>query len=108
MNQYLNRLFAPLLSEETRPLVAPLTVMAIEELEQLLPYVSANVLSWPTFLQGRFTDGEVGVESVHQAIYVHQHFNGAPHLRNDFVLDIFRRMWEEMISVHRLKDTVTT
>lgn len=108
VNQYLNRLFAPLLSEETRPLVAPLTVMAIEELEQLLPYVSANVLSWATFLQERFTDGEVGMESVHQAIYVHQHFNGAPHLRNDFVLDIFRRMWEEMISVHRIKDTVTT
>ena len=100
VNQYLNELFAPLIAAETREVVAPLTVMAIEELEELLPYVSTNALAWATLLGERFTGETVAMESIHQAIYVH-HLNGAPHLRNDFLLTIFRRMWEEMISLHR-------
>ncbi|HKR66066.1 MAG TPA: hypothetical protein VJZ00_20205 [Thermoanaerobaculia bacterium] len=108
VNQYLNEVFAPLIAAETRELVAPLTVMAIEELEELLPYMSTNVLSWATFLGERFTGGTVAMESIHQAIYVHQHSNGAPHLRNDFLLTIFRRIWEEMISVHRTGEVART
>ena len=108
VNQYLNELFAPLIAAEARELVAPLTVMAIEELEELLPYVSTNVFSWATFLEERFTGGTVAMESIHQAIYVHQHSNRAPHLRNDFLLTIFRRIWEEMISVHRTGEAART
>ncbi|HEV7241142.1 MAG TPA: hypothetical protein VGQ36_18050 [Thermoanaerobaculia bacterium] len=108
VNQYLNELFVPLVPTVARDLVAPLTVMAVEELEDLLPYVSSNVFSWATFLGERFTGDTVAMESIHQAIYVHEHFNGAPHLRNDFILAIFHRMWEEMISIHRSGEAVTT
>jgi hypothetical protein len=108
VNQYLNELFTPLIPAERRELVAPLTVMAIEELEELLPYVSSNALSWATFLEERFTGGAVAMESISQAIYFHQQSNGVPHLRNDFLQAIFRRMWEEMISIHRTGDAVTT
>ncbi len=108
VNQYLNELFTPLIPADPRELVAPLTVMAIEELEEVLPYVSSNALSWATFLEERFTAGAVAMESIHQAIYVHQRFNGVPHLRNEFLQAIFRRMWEEMISIHRTGEPVTT
>jgi hypothetical protein len=108
VNQYLNELFTPLISVEARDVVAPLTVMAIEELEELLPYVSSNALSWATLLEERFSGGTVAMESIHQAIFVHQRSNGVPHLRNEFLLAIFRRMWEEMISIHRTGEPVTT
>ncbi|HEX4913037.1 MAG TPA: hypothetical protein VFV51_03720 [Vicinamibacterales bacterium] len=107
VNHYLNELFAPLIAAETREVVAPLTVMAVEELEELLPYVSTNTLSWATFLGERFAGGTVALESVHQAIYVHQHSNGVAHLRNDFLLATFRRIWEEMISIHRTGEAAT-
>jgi len=106
VNQYLNELFTPLVAGETIGSVAPLTVMAIEELEELLPYVSTNALPWATLLGERFTGETVAMESIHQAIYIH-HLNGVPHLRNDFLLTIFRRIWEEMISVHRTGEAAT-
>jgi hypothetical protein len=107
VNAYLNELFASLIRPEAKHVVAPLTVMTIEELEELLPYVSSNVLSWATLLQERFTGGSVGMESIHQALYLHEHANGAPHLRNDFLLSIFHRMWDDMIAIHRTGEADT-
>lgn len=107
VNAYLNELFERLVPTDARAVVAPLTVMTIEELEELLPYVSSNVLAWATLLEERFNGRSVGMESIHQAIYVHRNATAAPYLRNDFLLSIFHRMWEEMIAVHRTGEGLT-
>jgi hypothetical protein len=49
--------------------VKPLTVMSIDELEQLLPHVTDNDFTWEELLQSRFNEFGVYPNSVGQAIY---------------------------------------
>ena len=49
--------------------VKPLTVMSIDELEQLLPHVTDGDFTWEELLQSRFNEFGVYPNSVGQAIY---------------------------------------
>ncbi|HEY2472634.1 MAG TPA: hypothetical protein VGI45_32915, partial [Terracidiphilus sp.] len=51
------------------PKVKPLTIMSIDELEQVLSHVPDNDFSWEELLQSRFFEQAVSHSSVGQAIY---------------------------------------
>lgn len=51
MNTHLNEIFLDV--GETASGVKPLTVMSIDELEELLPFIHANKVSWTEILQSR-------------------------------------------------------
>lgn len=80
---YSNEIFQKELS--TGSGIRPVTMMSTNELEQLLPYVSGNSLSWPELLDFRSSGPSVGVFSVHQAVYDLLRTKGLPTSRNQAV-----------------------
>lgn len=100
MNEYLNRLFRPLLKSDADR-IRPLTVMTVEEFEEVLPYVEHNDTSWQALFEQRFTRDDVVLESVHQILYSFQQNDSMPRRRNDFILAEFERVWNSMIQTYR-------
>jgi hypothetical protein len=99
VNEYVNDLYQPLVEMLPQAYaVRPVTVMSAQELEGLLPYIEQNFLRWPTILEERFNGNRVVLESVHQMVYFHQQYDGVPHLRNEFLLAEFKRIWETIIT----------
>jgi hypothetical protein len=68
MNGYFNEEFQKE-TEMDDPRVRPLTVMTIDELEQLLTHSSDGDIQWEALLQSRFNRKEVQASSVGQALY---------------------------------------
>lgn len=100
MNDYLNRIFRPLINSDADR-IRPLTVMTAEEIEEILPHVEHNDTSWQLIFEQRFTGEDVSLASVHQILYsLHEHDN-MPRRRNDFILAEFKRVWESMIQRYR-------
>lgn len=67
-NKYLNSLFLPFRKESPNCKVRPLTVISIDELEELLPHVASR-LEWRDVFEGRFHRDDVNLTSVHQQLY---------------------------------------
>ncbi len=63
MNAYLNQLFA--LEIDRGRDIAPLTVLLIDELEEILPYIAAGDLSWQQVLDARFVGDKVVAAPMH-------------------------------------------
>ena len=101
MNEYLNQLFRPLIAAEDARRIRPLTVMSVEELEEVLPYVEHNDTSWQGLFEERFKGDEVALESVHQILHFFHEHNGVPLRRNTYVLAEFERVWKTMIQTYR-------
>ena len=76
--------------------VRPLTVMSIDEFEELLPYVSENVFSWAELCEARFDKREVCVRSVHQAIYDLRIDRRREVKRNKYLLDRFDEIFDNI------------
>jgi hypothetical protein len=66
-NRYLDAEFTRKLGERP-PSVAPLTVMSVDELEELLPYVSNGDLSWRDLIDSRFDANGVTPDPFHTAL----------------------------------------
>ena len=90
-NTFMNDIFQKELSGS--PKIQPLTAMSINNLEELLPYVSENAFGWTELLQSRFLSKEVGTFSVHQAIYDLARSKGLPPLRNQAIRNKFDQVW---------------
>jgi hypothetical protein len=90
-NTFMNEIFQQELSNS--PKVQPLTAMSINNLEELLPYVSENAFSWTELLRSRFIGKEVGTFSVHQAIYDLARSKGLPPIRNQAIRKTFDQVW---------------
>jgi hypothetical protein len=104
INEYLNRLFQSEL-REANPRVWPLTVLSIDELEEILPYFAANDWNWPAFLLDRFGDHRrVPGYSVHQSLYNFRSENGIPRRVNDFVMRKFDEVYTAILREYRLRD----
>lgn len=67
MNAFFHEEFQKEGINDTR--VKPLTVMTIDELEQILSYVTDNDFSWNELLDSRFNEFGVSPNSVGQAVY---------------------------------------
>lgn len=90
-NAYMNEIFQKELHAGSR--IQPLTVMSINELEEVLPYVAENAFGWSELLQSRFNALGVGPTSVHQAIYDLCRSKGLPSLRNQAIRGEFDKVW---------------
>lgn len=66
-NSYLDGIMKAQLGEVTG--IRPLTVISINEFEEVLGEVSAGRVAWAEFLDTRFVNGTVSPHSVHQALY---------------------------------------
>jgi hypothetical protein len=104
MNSYLDRLFRGFLDEDVAGRVRPLTVMSVDELEGLLPYVAAGAVRWQEVLCERFTDHGVSLISVHQALYNICRDRKVPVRRNDFLLQRFEQMFSRMKGLYTAED----
>jgi hypothetical protein len=101
INEYLDRLFQSELREANRR-VWPLTVLSIDELEEILPYFAANDWSWPAFLLDRFGDHRrVPGYSVHQSLHNFRSQNGIPRRVNKFVMRKFDEVYTAMLREYR-------
>ncbi|MCZ6651546.1 MAG: hypothetical protein O7D91_00750, partial [Planctomycetota bacterium] len=98
-NAYLNEHFEQELGDARG--VRPLTVMSIDECEELLPYVGKNTFSWAELCEERFDRGEVGVLSVHQAIYDLRHRRGINVQRNEYLLERFEAIFQDILQTYR-------
>ena len=87
----MNEIFQKEISED--PKIQPITVMSVNELEELLPYVSENAFSWTELLGSRFIGTELATVSVHQAIYDLCQSKGLPSRRNQAIRPKFDKVW---------------
>lgn len=103
-NAYLNERF----QEEAPELagVRPLTVMSINECEELLPYSAANAFSWAELCERRFDGGQVAVWSVHQAIYDLRHVRNISVQRNEYILNRFEAIYQHILQTYGVDKTV--
>jgi hypothetical protein len=83
-NTYLNELFQTEIQASAA--IRPVTAMSIDELEEVLPYVAANIFTWEELLQQRFLQTEVSGYSVHQTIFDLLIKKKTPPLRNEPML----------------------
>ena len=75
--------------------IQPVTMMSVNELEEILPYVSANAFTWAELLDFRLQN-QGGAFSVHQAIYDLLRAKGLPPKRNQAV----RKSFDEVMARH--------
>ena len=80
--------------------IQPVTMMSINELEEILPYVSGNSFSWAELLDFRFNN-LTGAFSVHQAIYDLLRVKGLPRSRNQAVRTSFDEVWRIISSRYK-------
>lgn len=97
MNAHLGRIFDELRDPATTARVRPLTTMSINELEEVLPYVADEMVTWEELLESRFTNGNVQALSVHQALYNLTLVRSLPGRRND----VLRRFFEAIFPAKR-------
>ncbi len=97
VNSYLDEQFPRDATEF--PQIKPLTVMSINELEELLAYTAAGTLSWDEILEARFVDGHTGIWSVHQTIYDLRHAKNIEVQRNQPILKRYEAIFDE---IHRI------
>jgi len=65
--------------------VAPLTVMLIDELEELLPYVASGAIGWREILDARVTTDGVIPDPFHTTLVSIRRAKDIAHQRNEFV-----------------------
>jgi hypothetical protein len=81
--------------------IQPVTMMSVNELEEILPYVSANLFSWPELLDFRLSGPTGGAFSVHQAIYDLLRAKGLTPVRNEEIRKSFEEIWKIISSRYR-------
>jgi hypothetical protein len=90
---YANETFEKELPAGSR--IRPVTMMSVNELEEILPYVSENLFSWPELLDFRLSGPTPrGAFSVHQAIYDLLREQGLSARRNQAIRKSFDEVWE--------------
>jgi hypothetical protein len=104
-NAYLNEPFVREMGDFRG--VRPLTVMSIDEFEELLPYVANGTFSWAEVCEERFDGREVRVTSVHQATYDLRHQRGSDVQRNEYLLKRFEEIFQDILQTYRAEPSQT-
>ncbi len=89
MNTYLNHVFAEYRNPQTSAYIKPLTTMSIDELEQILPLVADETVTWEELLDSRFDGTQVRNLSVRQALYNLHLMRPLPERPNTLLRDRF-------------------
>jgi hypothetical protein len=98
-NSFMNEIFQKEISQG--PKIQPITVMSVNELEELLPFVSENAFSWTELLRSRFIGTELATVSVHQAIYDLCQSKGLASRRNQAIRPKFDKVWSIISSRYK-------
>lgn len=94
VNSFLNKQFQPLMSVSGNDRrIKPLTVISIQELEELLPQIHTGHFTWRDLLESRFIGSEVVYFSIHQAIVDLLKKKKLNLERNQFLLDEFESIY---------------
>jgi hypothetical protein len=96
---YANEIFQKEVPARSR--IQPVTMMSINELEEILPYVSENLFSWPELLDFRLSGPTGGAFSVHQAVYDLLREKGLSARRNQAIRKSFDEVWRIIGSRYR-------
>ena len=88
---YANETFEKELPPRSR--IRPVTMMSVNELEEILPYVSDNSFGWSELLDFRVGGPTGGAFSVHQAIYDLLREKGLSARRNQAIRKSFDEVW---------------
>lgn len=99
MNTYINEVFQDLLGGDVPNGLRPLTIMSIDELEELLPYIQQQGVSWTELLQSRFKNDNVVITSVHQGLYNINRDRKTAIMRNSFLINRYEALFERMKKV---------
>ena len=89
LTSYANETF-----EKELPAGSRVTMMSVNELEEILPYVSENLVSWSELLDFRLSGPTGGAFSVHQAIYDLLREKGLSARRNQAIRKSFDEIWK--------------
>ncbi len=89
---YANETFEKEVPAKSR--IRPVTMMSVNELEEILPYVSENLFSWSELLDFRLSGPTGGGFSVHQAIYDLLREKGLSARRNQAIHKSFDEVWK--------------
>jgi hypothetical protein len=89
---YANETFEKELPAGSR--IRPVTMMSVNELEEILPYVSENLFSWSELLDFRLSGPTRGAFSVHQSIYDLLREKGLSARRNQAIRKSFDEVWK--------------
>lgn len=105
-NRYLDEQFQAKFSD--RPAnVAPLTVMLIDELEELLPYVSAGDVGWQEVLDARFEKDGVSPDSFHTNLASIRSKKKISFRRNEFLSDQGDRIGKLIFERYQFEEVKT-
>jgi hypothetical protein len=103
-NRYLDEQFAGQFTE--RPAnVAPLTVMLIDELEELLPHVTTGDVGWREVLDARVDEDGVSPDSFHTTLASMCAAKHIPRRRNEFLSEQGKRIGKLITDRYRFDDT---
>lgn len=89
---YANETFEKQVPAKSR--IRPMTMMSVNELEEILPYVSENLFGWSELLDFRLRGPTSGAFSVHQAIYDLLREKGLSARRNQAIRKSFDEVWK--------------
>lgn len=102
MNTYLQNRFREFVpKKDNEVIVQPITVMSVDELEKLLPYMQAGAVTWPEVLNERFDEDRVSAFSVHQSLYDLCQKKGVGVENNRFLLEGFDAIFADISSRYR-------
>lgn len=108
VNTFLNSIFQQYASGIAGE-IRPLTIMSIQELEEVLAHTSAGVFTWSELLDSRFDisfdSKRVRLWSVRQAIYDLVHEKQSASIPNEFCRLQFERIGQQILEKYR-NDTV--
>ncbi|HYS55990.1 MAG TPA: hypothetical protein VER58_19695 [Thermoanaerobaculia bacterium] len=103
-NRYVDEQFAAQFDGRP-PNVQPLTVMIVDELEELLPYVVAGDIGWEEFLSMRFEEDGVTPDPVHTTLAAIAGKKGIRSRRNDYLSTEGKRIGKLILDRYRFGKT---
>lgn len=87
VNTYLDRKFEQFIDrDQDEVFIERLTVISVDEFEQVLPCINAGILTWRELLDSRFFSDHVYLFSVHQALYNIMKERNADFIQNAFLM----------------------
>jgi hypothetical protein len=84
--------------------IRPLTIMSIQELEEVLAHTASGVFTWRELLDSRFDHEQVCLWSIHQAIHDLIAVKGARSVPNEFRKAQFDRIAVQIFAKYRSSD----
>jgi hypothetical protein len=98
INTFLNDVFQTFITDKN---VKPLTLMSVQEFEDVLQACRDAQVSWPELLESRYDGSRVRFGSVHQALYNIRAARQAAHVPNEFRNRQFEEIYRMILARYK-------